>query len=110
MANNLLFRNRWDNDNAYTKAFFIAEMKEYGLTEMEVRKAVREVGVNYFFCKTVGLVGERGADYESCGLNCSTYYPRNGKSGCCKHRGFCYLPSKEVYILDIKGKLWKTKK
>jgi hypothetical protein len=93
-----------DEEMACTKEYLIDEMKEQNISELNVSLAEREVGVNYYFCKAVGEVGERGKDFEPCGKECETYEPRNGKSGCCKYRGFCYEPGKE-FILNINGKL-----
>lgn len=79
----------------------LKEMKERGLTEIEVSQAEIELKTDYFFCKAVGEVGEKG---ESCGKQCDLYKPRNGISGCCKFRGYCYAPGKE-FKLTIDGKL-----
>lgn len=91
-------------DMAYTKEYLIDEMKERKLTAIEVNLAERELGTDYYFCKAVGEIGMKGKDYEPCGKECEMYEPRNEKSGCCKHRGFCYIPGKE-FILTIDRKL-----
>lgn len=90
-------------DMAYTKEYLIDEMKERELTAIEVNLVKRELETDYFYCHEFGDFGEVG---ESCGKICDKYSPRNGKSGCCKHRGFCYIPGKE-FILTIDGKLHK---
>jgi hypothetical protein len=82
-------------------------MKERGLSEIIVSEAIRELKTEYFFCKAVGGIGIKGEDYESCGKECRTYKPRNGKSGCCKHRGFCYTPAAQKFILKSNGRLLK---
>lgn len=99
----LYFSNEIDEEMAYTKSFLIEEMKERGLSEINISEAIRELGTDYFFCKAVGEVGMRGEAYEPCGKECKLYEPRNGKSGCCKHRGFCYVPSEEELTLKING-------
>lgn len=87
-----------------SKEWILNEMKERGLCEIEVYEAKRELGTTYFFCKAVGLVSEHGDGFDDCGKSCDLYEPRNGKSGCCKHRGFCYEPGTK-YILKSNGKL-----
>lgn len=106
MANKKYYFSNIDEENCWTKKYFLEEMKEQGLTELQVNLAERVLRTNYFFCKAVGLVGEKGNEFDLCGKNCDLYKPRNGKSGCCKHRGFCYEPGKE-FILNINGKLLK---
>jgi hypothetical protein len=93
-----------DEEMAYTKEYLINEMKERNLTELNVSLAEREIGVDYFFCKAVGEVGSKPPEGEPCGKECENYEPRNGKSGCCRHWGFCYEPGKE-FVLNINGKL-----
>ncbi len=41
---------------------------------------------------------------EPCGKECGDYEPRNGKSGCCRFRGYCYEAGPE-FKLSIDGKL-----
>ena len=56
------------------------------------------VDSQYFFCRAVDQVGEKG----ECGNHCNVYEPRNGKSGCCKsYSPYVYEPTEKV-ILTIK--------
>ena len=49
-------------------------------------------------------------DFISCGKTCSSYIPRNGKSGCCKYRknAYTYIEGTE-YILNVDGILEEIK-
>lgn len=94
----------FEEDFARTKAYLLDEMKERELVEITVSEAERDLGSSYFYCWACGEVGEKGESEPVCGKNCDDYEPRNGKSGCCKHRGFCYIPGKE-FILHIDGTL-----
>jgi hypothetical protein len=96
-----VYFSEFEEDYAYTKEDILEQMKERGLDEVEVSQAERELKSEYFFCKAAGEVGLKS---EGCGKICPDYIPRNGKNGCCKHRGFCYTPGKE-FILSITGKL-----
>lgn len=89
------------DDLCYSKDFIIDEMKINGMTEINVSEATRETGSDYFFCQENLEVGTVG---EYCGKQCNDYKPRNGKSGCCKNRGFCYEPGHK-FILSVNGKL-----
>ena len=81
----------------------VDEMNEQELQQVTVAKAVRETNTNYFFCKAIDLPLSKKDD-DPCGKSCSDYEPRNGKNGCCKHRGFCYAPGDE-FTLTPDGKL-----
>jgi len=91
------------SDFSQTKEWLLEEMTECEITELRVNEAKRMVGSEFYFCKAILEHGERNGNY-SCGKLCSLYNPRNGKSGCCKHRSFCYESGKE-YLLTINGKL-----
>jgi hypothetical protein len=93
---------------AYSKEYLIEQMKERGLNVIKVRKAIRELKTDYYFCKSIGEIGMRGKYHAPCGRHCELYEPRNGKSGCCRHIGFCYEPSESEFILSINGKLIKS--
>ena len=100
----LFFCEAINEEMAYTKTYLIDEMKERGLFEVEVSIAVRELKTNYFYCRALGEVLIKGKGYDPCGKECDDYDPRNGKSGCCKHRGLCYIPGAK-YRLTVDGKL-----
>lgn len=89
---------------AYPLDCILDEMKDRGLTEIEVSEAERESDPDYFYCKAAGEVFIKPPEGEPCGKECPDYNPRNGKSGCCKFRGYCYTPGKN-FILTIGGKL-----
>jgi hypothetical protein len=56
-------------------------MAENNLKELELTLAEKEKDSDFFLCKKVMDVGEKG----NCGKICDFYDPRNGKSGICKH-------------------------
>lgn len=100
----LYFAADIDDEKAYTKSVLISEMKERNLEKIIVKKAIRELKTEYFFCKAVGEIGLKGDGYDPCGKGCDAYEPRNRVNGCCKYRGFCYEPG-EKFILTNDGKL-----
>lgn len=93
-----------EEENAYSIEYLLEEMKEQELTEIDVSLSVRDLKSDYFYCKELNEVCDKPPDGEPCGKLCSDYLPRNGKSGCCKHYGFVYIPGKD-FILNINGKL-----
>jgi hypothetical protein len=103
MKKQKLYFSDFDEEMSYTLDNIIEEMKERELTECKVFEAIRELKTHYFFCKAVQECCDK-IDDNPCGKNCNDYEPRNGKSGCCKHRGFCYIPGNEFKI-TIDGKL-----
>lgn len=100
MSQKLYFRNE-DSEMCHTLDYFIDEMKEQGVSEMVVYKAKRDTCSDYFFCKANQQVGVKGEDYIPCGNECADYIPRNGKSGCCKYRGYCYENTMETKTIKI---------
>ena len=88
-----------DSENCYTKQHFIQEMKDRGITELEVYPAKIMYGLGYFYCQEFGESGESG---EGCGKDCESYKPRNGKNGRCVHHSCCYEASDIIVILRIK--------
>jgi len=91
------FENQ-DSELCYTKDHFIEEMKDRGISGMEVYPAKITFGTGYFYCQEYAEVGESG---ESCGKFCEFYKPRNGKNGRCKHHSNCYEPSDEPIKLNL---------
>jgi hypothetical protein len=100
----MYFCDEIDEERAYTIDYFIEEMKDQQLTELKVYEAVRETKTEYFYCKSVMEVCSKSPEGEQCGKECCDYKPRNGKSGICKHWGFCYTSGK-AYKLTVDGKL-----
>lgn len=84
------------DEDCYTRQYHLDYMQENGLTEMKVFEAIRDVGVDYFYCKYHCLIGTTD---DCCGkYNCEQYEPRNKISGICKHYGYCYSQGKEVIL------------
>lgn len=104
----LYFSKAINEEICYAKSYLIDEMKERELSEIIVSEAVRELNIDYYFCNAVQKVYVKSPEGEPCGKKCKSYVPRNGKSGCCKHRGFCYEPGKK-FILKVNGKIKNIK-
>lgn len=71
--------------------------------EIELELAERETGVSHFWCDEFFIVGDDSK--ESCGLQCTEYKPRNGKSGRCKHHQNCFVGTGRKFKLSDKEKL-----
>lgn len=98
MKSKKLYFENHDSEFCYSIDHFLKQMIEKGQTEIDLYEAIRELKTDHFFCKAVGEFEMKGDGYESCGKECEDYIPRNGKSGCCIHRGYCYVPDKLVTI------------
>ncbi len=57
------------------------------LPEVRLYPAKMDTGLSVFFCREFGELGEKG---ESCGRQCDSYAPRNGKNGRCRHSANTY--------------------
>jgi hypothetical protein len=79
----------------YTKERIIDMMKVDGIKEVKAYEALREINRDFFWCNEFGEVGEKG---QSCGKQCGSYEPRNGKNGCCKHVGHLYVKGEELTL------------
>lgn len=79
----------------YTKECVLDIMRRQGIKEIKAYESVIERSNDLFWCKEFGDVYEKGI---SCGKQCDSYKPRNGKSGCCKHVGHLYEKGKELTI------------
>lgn len=88
-----------DDEFCYTEKGIKDIMKAEGFTELTVIEAQRETGSDFLYCKEFGEVGERA---ESCGKNCESYDPNNGKNGRCKHYGYVYQPTDNEKTIIIK--------
>jgi hypothetical protein len=71
--------------------------------EIYISEAIRELDADCFFCKASGEVGTK--EETICGRLCEDYEPRNGIKGCCKYRGYCYVPGEKRFILKNNGKI-----
>jgi hypothetical protein len=76
--------------NCYTLDHHREMMRDDGLTTLTVYRAIPTPTSVAFWCKHFGEAGETGND--SCGRNCLSYAPRNGKNGRCRHHTHCYEP------------------
>jgi hypothetical protein len=89
-----------EDERCYRKEYWLSEMKADGAEELKLYEAVVSDEKDFFYCKAIQEVGEKG----ECGKQCKDYAPRNGKSGCCKHLGKLYEPS-EIVTLNINSKI-----
>lgn len=92
-AQKFYFR-RIDDELCFSKQYHLIDMAAEGLTELQVYEAKPTSDGQYFFCRAVGEVGERG----ECGKGCSDYAPCNGKNGRCRHVGKLYEPGNQVTL------------
>ncbi len=96
-----LYFSKLDESYCYTLPTIKALMDDAGIDELEIIEARRVTGVEFFYCKRwqdIGIVS------ESCGkINCDEYVPNNGKSGRCKHYGYCYEMTDKKRIIKIKS-------
>jgi hypothetical protein len=72
------------------------DMLDAQLPTMRLYRAKADTGSGTFFCREFGEVGLKG---ESCGRQCDSYEPRNGKNGRCRHSAHCYEPTTEVVVI-----------
>ena len=72
-----------DSEICYNEDYFFENMIDEGKGEIEVFEAVPEKMTDVFWCKAEMFCGDNSGD--TCGKQCPSYKPRNGKSGCCKH-------------------------
>ena len=82
-----------DSEMSYTKEHFFDIMRFDKIEEKEVFKAVPDRQQDFIYCKEFG-VSDRG----TCGRDCPSYDPRNGKSGICKIQGQLYTPGEKVTL------------
>jgi hypothetical protein len=88
-----------DIESCYTEQHFQDYMKKNGLTEIEVYPAKRQYGSDFFYCKKVFEVCEKGQN--TC-RECEDYQPLNGVKGVCKYNKPVYEPSDNPIILKLK--------
>ncbi len=73
-----------------------------GLQFVSVYRAKRITGTELFYCKAVSESYDK--TQGECGKRCESYVPKNGKNGCCKHRGYCYEPDGDRIVVTNSGK------
>ena len=77
-----------EEERCYTIDYFREQLND-GLNELTVYPAQMVTGLDAYYCKFFGEIGEVG---EGCGKICSEYKPRNGKNGRCIYSNNCYEP------------------
>lgn len=83
---------------AYPMSYWKELMVEKGLKELNVVKAERVTGSQFFYCLAYCEVAETG----DCGSGkCDKYIPNNGHGGRCKNYGYCYEKTDEVIKIEL---------
>ena len=82
-----LYFHELDDECCYHLDSILDYMKENEISELKIFEAKRETGSDYFYCKYYDCAAEKNGE---CGKMCDGYQPRNGKSGICRHTGYCY--------------------
>ncbi len=90
-----------DGENCFPIDHFRDEMRQQGITEMQVYPAKIQIGEDYFFCQEFGEPGLKG---EGCGKDCESYDPRNGKNGRCRYSANCYEPEDKPVTIKYRRK------
>ncbi len=101
-----------DIEIVYTKEYIIEAMKDTKINSVQIFKAVHDNSSEFFYCQKDNEVYEKIDSYDGhriCGIKCDNYIPKNGKSGCCKHRRTLYDFGDE-YTLYQDGRLEKINK
>lgn len=91
-----------DEEMCYTIEAHKDQMRFNKEAERIVYKAIKSSEKGYFYCKSLGEIGERPPSGEPCGKECIMYIPRNGISGCCKSFRTLYACSDEQKIIKLK--------
>jgi hypothetical protein len=95
MKAKMYFRTE-ESEHCHEIEYFRSDMKDDGLTEMEVFVAVPDKSTHHFWC---GAVDEVCLTEDSpCGKHCEDYAPINKKSGKCKFKTHCYESGEKAVI------------
>lgn len=84
--------------------YFEERLKESDAKELHIVGAVIDYGGDGMYCSESGETMYKGEG--ECGLSCSLYKPRNGKSGRCCYSKNCYRDSGEAFVLTESGVLF----
>jgi hypothetical protein len=92
-------------EHIYDKAWWRAEAHILGKpVRVELQK--REKGGEFLWCAHhIDFI--RTSD--TCGKQCKCYYPRNGKSGCCRLASPGFVGTGEFYEITEKGSIRRIK-
>lgn len=101
-----------DCEKVYLKKTIRKAMKDEKVDKIEVERARPSFRDECFYCSLNGECYTNLDDYgnRNCGKSCSKYNPKNGKSGCCKHKSPCYSSCGEIYMMHSNGKMEKINK
>lgn len=96
----LYFCDQINDEQCFTLSALKEMAADEGLTEIRVYIAKPMIGGGLYWCKIHHECGE--VSDGDCGKSCDQYSPRNGKSGRCRHSGWCYEPVGERITVKIK--------
>ena len=100
MSKPKLYFRKEDSTWCHTTDYFRSDIMDEGVTEMQVYEAIPDKSKEYFWC---GAVDEAYIQGEgSCGRDCDSYTPCNGKSGKCKFKTYCYIHG-DLVTIKMKG-------
>lgn len=90
----------WDEANCYTLDYWREYLKDNEMDEIALIEATPDKDKDHFYCREFGYIcGSTSDDDNPCGRHCEGYDPKNGKSGCCRHRTHCYeTTDKEITL------------
>ena len=99
-----------DSERVFSKEAIVNALKKENMSNVHVFLAITYNKSDMFYCKKNREYYDKYDDFISCGKTCSSYIPRNGKSGCCKYRknAYTYIEGTE-YILNVDGILEEIK-
>lgn len=92
----LYFRNQ-NSELCHSLEYFLSDMKDNGITEMDVFTVIKDKSLHHFWCKAIDEVCSKDDDI-TCGKECVDYTPCNGKSGRCLYKTHCYIADEMVTI------------
>lgn len=95
----LYFNLNTEPEFCYPLSYHMDQARENGLDKLELYLAKPVKNTDMFWCKAADALGLKSDNL--CGLQCSHYKPRNGRSGICKHKAHTYAPSEEKTIFDV---------
>jgi hypothetical protein len=95
MTRKLFFRNS-DSERCHEIQYFKDELKDSGMTEMYVFRAIPDKSDWYFWCRAIGDACAN--DDTTCGKDCEDYDPCNKKSGKCRFKTHCYVHGEKVLL------------
>lgn len=92
-----LYFSNHEEESCYDLDYWREYLLEHNISELKLFEAVPDHGNGFFFCREYGEIGE--SRDNSCGKQCDSYKPRNGKSGRCRFSVSTYSQGDKSRIL-----------